>query len=142
MSRPGFSLIELLVAMVVLAVGILALASTMGYTSRVQGLALARAEMASVAELQMEDFRSRASSRAPAARQAVLAPGGTLDTNATGYSATVNAGSGRQYRVRWRVQPGPVGLIDRLVTVRIMPMIPNRQSPTHLDFQTIIVIGE
>jgi prepilin-type N-terminal cleavage/methylation domain-containing protein len=142
MSRPGFSILELLVAMVLLSVGILALASTMAHTSRVVGIALSRAEVASVAELHMEDLRSRATSRAPAARQSVLAVGGALDVNAVDYTAIVNAGSGRQFRLRWQVQAGPVGFNDRLVTVRVMPVIPNRHSLTHLDFQTLIVVGE
>jgi prepilin-type N-terminal cleavage/methylation domain-containing protein len=142
LSRPGFSLIELLAAMVVLSVGILALASTMGHTTRVQGIALSRAEIASVAELHMEDLRSRASSKAPAARQTVLAMGGALDTDAAGYHVIVNAGSGRQFRVRWQVQAGPVGFDDRLVTVRVMPLVPNRHSLAQLDFQTLIVVGE
>jgi prepilin-type N-terminal cleavage/methylation domain-containing protein len=142
MSRPGFSVIEIVVSMALLSIGILALASTMGHTTRVQGISLSRAEISSVAELHMEDLRSRASSKAPAARQTVLAVGGALDSDASGYSTIVNAGSGREFRVRWQVQTGPVGFNDRLVTVRVMPAIPNRHSLTQLDFQTLIFVGE
>jgi prepilin-type N-terminal cleavage/methylation domain-containing protein len=140
MSRPGFSLVELLAAMVILSVGILALASTMVHTTRVQGMS--RTEIASVAELHMEDLRSRATSRAPVGRKAALAIGGGLDADVTNYHTTVNAGSRREFRVRWQVQAGPVGFDDRLVTVRVMPLVPNRHSLAQLDFQTLIVVGE
>jgi prepilin-type N-terminal cleavage/methylation domain-containing protein len=142
MSRPGFSLIELIIAMMVLSVGILALASTMGHTTRVQGIALSRAEIASVAELHMDDLRSRATSKAPAARQSVLAIGGDLASDHSGYNTVVKAGARTQFRVRWQVQNGPVGFNDRLVTLRVMPLIPNRHSLAQLDFQTLIFVGE
>jgi prepilin-type N-terminal cleavage/methylation domain-containing protein len=142
MNRDGFSLMEVIVAMVVLSVGILALAGIMGTTTRVQGISLNRVEMAAVAERQMEQLRFAASRGAPPAQQAQLAVGGSLTSSLAGYHATMNAGSGRTYLVRWQVQEGPVGFNDRAVTLRVIPSTAHLHQVARLDFQTILFLGE
>jgi len=59
MSKRGFSLISVLIAIVMLSIGILALARTTSAVVRANAKAATRTEAVSVARAYMEDVRSR-----------------------------------------------------------------------------------
>jgi prepilin-type N-terminal cleavage/methylation domain-containing protein len=142
--QSGFTIVELLFALLMLSVAILALASVMSQTRRMQGLALSRAEVTTVAETAFEGMRSSAAGAktAPACpgTNCALTLGGSLTSDVASKSDVTTSASGRQYRRRWLVQAGPEGSVQ--VTLRVLPLSSSRYELSQLDFNTIIFVGE
>lgn len=91
-SRTGFTLLEVMLALLVLTVGLLALAGTLGPTARMSGEGRARGRIAVVLESRLDRMRAQLLLAAPAC----VAPGsGTLrhpDGVVESWSATLRAG--------------------------------------------------
>lgn len=99
-SSSGFTLIEVLVAVVVLTVGILALASTSGMTTRMIGRGKMETRAARVASRRMEVLRLAASASVPRCNAPAFASGGPVFSQGVSESWVVSpAGKVRQLRV-------------------------------------------
>ena len=138
LRRGGFTVVELLVAMLVLAVAIVTMAGLMTQTRRMQGLAYSRAELTTLGESKLEELRAAAV--AVSTPPASLTAGGSLTADVAGKSDETTSASGRRYRRRWLVAAGPEGSVQ--VTLRVMPSRSSLHELSQLDFNTIILIGE
>lgn len=118
-SERGFSLVELMVAIMIFAVGILATAGLLGAGYRYQGKAQIETELTTLAEAKVEDLRAVAGTERSDTVQ--LVPGGSLTSDLSGYTDTTTL-AGRRYGRRWRVALGPAGV--RRVTVQVRRLDP------------------
>jgi prepilin-type N-terminal cleavage/methylation domain-containing protein len=115
----GFSLVELLVALVIFSFGVLAGVALLGAGHKWEGQAELETQLTVAAEMKMEELKAVAGTSL--SDTLALVPGGDLDTNATGYWDTVEL-DGRLFTRRWEVVQGPAG--TRQVTVRTQPLDP------------------
>jgi prepilin-type N-terminal cleavage/methylation domain-containing protein len=137
-SQQGFTLIELMIAIVVIVIGVLGVASTSVSMTRTQDLTAARVDMAALADNKFEQLRGFASAKAlVTADTSQLTPGGSLTVATAGYNDVV-VERGRSYSRRWLVAIGVGGTRD--VRIRITPQTGNR-PPAPKDFHTLIAIA-
>jgi prepilin-type N-terminal cleavage/methylation domain-containing protein len=134
--RDGFTVVEVLVALLVLSVAIIPMAGVMTQAARVQGQALSRAELTAMAESKFEEFRAAA----VLGPSAALTTGGSVTSDLANKTDQVTSASGRNYRRRWLVASGPEGSIT--VTLRVLPSVSSRHELSHLEFTTRIYMGE
>ncbi len=136
-SAAGFTLIELIMAVFVLTVGLLGVASVLvGIMSR-QVRTASRMEMTASAESKLEELR--AYSLLGASDTAQVTIGGSLTSSSdTNHSDVHMTPSGRQYSRRWLVAAGPAGA--RNVTVRIEPVEWRRSMLRRLDLDAILLV--
>ena len=137
-ARAGFGLIELMVAIIVLSVGMLGLASLMASALRRDRLTTSRSEVVSVAEAKFEELRAYSALHSSDALRARLNAGGSLTTNTTNYTDSLTALNGRDYYRRWTVANG-AAVGTRRVTLRVTPKTPLRYDTKSVDFTTLVV---
>ena len=135
-ARAGFTLIELIVATLLLAVGILAMASVMASISAQRQRVTSRIEMTTLAESKFEELRAR--SHAGNSDTVQLAVGGSLTTSLPDHADTVTAASGRPHVRRWTVEDGPAGA--RAVTLRLEPLNRSRFMLPGLEFEALVLV--
>jgi prepilin-type N-terminal cleavage/methylation domain-containing protein len=136
--QNGFTAVELMIALLVLSVAIIAMAGVMTQTRRMQGLALSRAELTAVAESKFEELRGAAAGAAAA--PASLTTGGSLTADTMNKFDETTSASGRHYRRRWQVSGAPEGSVH--VTLRVLPAQSSHHELSQLNFSTIIFVGE
>jgi prepilin-type N-terminal cleavage/methylation domain-containing protein len=134
--RSGFTLVEVVVAMLVGSVALLALAGVMASTANVQQSSESRMEYVALAESRLDRLRAAAAMRTADTMQ--LTVGGSLSSDVTNKSETVTSSRGRNYTVRWLVAPGLNGTRD--VTVRVAPVARNRAEVPFMDFRALMTI--
>jgi len=139
-SQEGFSLIEVMIAIVILTVGLLSLAQMMVVATNANALAGRMTASAALAKQQLELLKAAPFYTNPAnpsipAINPLLAPGGDpdLDSNVNGYFQLYNAdgqpvdpGTGALFVVRWQitliVEPkGVMPLAMLRIAVRCLP---------------------
>jgi prepilin-type N-terminal cleavage/methylation domain-containing protein len=99
-ARSGFTIIEVLVAVTILAVGVVALAGSSGAVTRMIGRGKIDTRAAQLATLQLETLRLSAYSTTPRCTAAALANGGPTTTDRVTLSWTVAvSGTGRDVTV-------------------------------------------
>ena len=135
-DRRGFSLPELMVAIMVLTVGLLGLAASMASMMRYQDLASNRAEMAGLGDSKLEQLRGAGSTRSSDTLQ--LAVGGSLTSAVASHADTITTLRGRVYFRRWLVAAGPSGTRD--VTMRVAPQLQDIRTPAKVDVSSIVII--
>lgn len=135
-QRAGFTIVEVVVALVVLTIGLLASASVMGSVTVRQMRSTSRIEMMTVADSKLEHLRIIAATRTADTLQ--LKVGGSITTPTGVYTEVATTPAGRQYRTQWAVTAGPVG--TRVVTLRVVPVSPTRGDLKSLDFTGILLI--
>jgi prepilin-type N-terminal cleavage/methylation domain-containing protein len=126
----GFTLIEVLVAMVILTVALVALAGLMAITLRMQ--MLGRNETAAVRLIQskIDEIVNINFSTTTTANV-----GGSLTSDATGYFDTpTNSG----FKRRWLVETITGETKVRRLTVRIIPTINDRRTNAQVEISTVI----
>ena len=97
-SRSGFTLVEVLVAVTLLSVGVVAMAGTAGTVTRMVGRGKVDTRAAQLATLKMDSLRARAYGTTP--RCTALVNGGPDAIEKVSLSWTVtNTGTGRAVRV-------------------------------------------
>ena len=109
-SDSGFSLVEVLVAIVVLAVGVIALAGSSAMVTRMIGRGKVETQVAQAAARRVEALRLTAYSTTPRCTAGAFASGGPVTTNGLTESWTVPpVGKVRnvQVNVTYRTARGP-----------------------------------
>lgn len=137
MTRRGFSLPELMLAIVVLAVGVLGLSGSMASMMRFQQLVANRSEMVALGDSKLDDLRGAATSQSSDTVQ--LAVGGSLTSATTLHCDTLTSSSGKVYYRRWLVAAGPTAS-TRDVQLRLVPQLDDRRTPSRVDLHTMIIL--
>lgn len=136
--REGFTVIELMVAVMILSVGLLGMGSVMGSSTRLQTLALSRTEMTTAAENKVEELRVFGKTPTTSPLRAAIAVGGSLTAPVLGYSDSTQALSGRWYYRRWEIQPGVAGTLQ--LRVRVTPSGAIRDVVKRLEVNTLLAV--
>jgi type IV pilus assembly protein PilV len=108
-ARAGFTVIEVLVAVMILSVGVLALASTAGFTGRQINDGANRGKAASLAQARFESIASRRASGC----NGIVAVGGTVSRDST------YRGIREQWTVTRPLNDGTVRVVDVLTLPRV-----------------------
>ena len=132
----GFTLVELTVALVILATGILAANTLVIGVARTQRRATTRAEMTEVGQSKLEELRAFATMGTADTVQLLV--GGSLTTSVTNHADTVTAGRSRPFILRWEVDGGTYDV--RGVTIRVVPLNPAKDDLQNMDFYTRVFI--
>lgn len=135
-ERAGFTLIELMMAIVMLAFGLLGMAGLMVSSTQVQHLSTSRSQMTTVAESKLEELRSYGMTAATDPLRVRLNVGGSLTTPVAGYADSAQAPGGRWYYRRWQVANDIAGM--RRVNVRVVPRADTRHTPRQLQFTSLV----
>jgi len=130
-SERGFTLIEAMIASVILTVGLVALAGLLAVTVRMHQLGRGsttsyRLAQGKLEELMKLNFNSAASIQ--------ITGSDSLGANVANY---FDAPAG--YTRRWLVQAGPGGNASlRLVTVRVIPLVADRRTAAEARITTVL----
>jgi prepilin-type N-terminal cleavage/methylation domain-containing protein len=135
-NRPGLSLVEVVVAMLVGSIGLVAMAGVMASTARMHQSSESRMEYLNVGEAKLDQLRSYGTLRTADTVQLVL--GGSLTSNMTNKSQQMTSARGRVFAVRWQVARGPNGTRD--VTLRVTPVVRNLNELPHMDLHALMSI--
>ncbi|MEN9791233.1 MAG: hypothetical protein RLZZ63_891 [Gemmatimonadota bacterium] len=135
-SRRGFTLIELIVALTVISVGLIATASTMGHLIRFQHSQTMRTEMTLLAKDKLDSLRFAGETGIGGGIQF----GGSLDlaTRVSGFSELVARPNGRSYWRLWEVTLAdvPVGTVG--ASVRVLPVGDMSAVPIDVRLSTLL----
>lgn len=131
----GFTLIEIIVAMFILSIGVLGMASILAGTSRRHERSVSHADLTAAAESKLEDLRS--ASALGSADTVELAEGGSLTTSEADHADSLRTPEARWILRRWTVEDGPGG--TRAVTVRVRPAEVARNDHNALDLSSLVV---
>lgn len=134
-TESGFTLIELMLAIIVLVVGLLGMARTMGSMIRYQDLSAVHADMTALGDHKIEQLRVAATYMTADTMQLVV--GGSL-TVPTAQHVDTLVERGRTFIRLWQVQAGPGGA--RQVNLRVRPLVDDARTPSQLDYTTLIQI--
>jgi prepilin-type N-terminal cleavage/methylation domain-containing protein len=134
-AESGFTLVEMMLAIIVLTVGLLGLASTMASMTRYQDLSAVHADMTALGDHKIEQLRVAATYMTADTMQLVV--GGSL-TVPTALHVDTLVERGRTFIRLWQVQDGPGG--TRQVALRVQPLVDDARTPSRLDFSTLIQI--
>ena len=135
-ATAGFTLVELNVALVILATGILAANTLVVGVARTQRRATIRAEMTEVGQSKLEELRAYATMGTADTVQMLV--GGSLTTSETNHADTVTGGRDRRFILRWEVDGGPYDI--REVTIRVVPLDGAPDDLRNIDFHTRVFI--
>jgi len=139
-DERGFTLVEVLIATVILTVGLVSMAELLAISLRMQMLgrndtAAIRLAQDKVDELMTANFDTALA----------IQIGGSLDDDVTNYNDTpaVNGFSTPGYKRRWTVaagpaDPGAVAADLRVLTVRVIPTTDDRRTSSPVELVTII----
>ena len=137
-ARRGFTIVELLLAIMLLSVGMLASAGILVSSARLQRMAGSRAELTSVGEAKLEELRSYGQTKSTDALRAKLAIGGSTTTSTTSYADTLTGINGTTYIRRWQISAGIAGA--RQVQLRVVPQDTPKYHLPYLDFTSTILL--
>jgi hypothetical protein len=125
----------MMLAIIVLTVGLLGMASTMASMTRYQDLSAVHADMTALGDHKIEQLRVAATYMTADTMQLVI--GGSL-TVPTALHVDTLVERGRTFIRLWQVQAGPGGA--RQVNLRVQPLVDDARTPSQLDFTTLIQI--
>lgn len=129
----GFTLVEIVIAILITSIGVLGLASIMAGTSRRHERAVSHGDLTAAAESKFEDLRGSAVDDPPG-----LAEGGSLTANTADHADSIRTSHGRWIRRRWQVEAGPAG--TRAVTVRAEPSTAARNDDQEIDLRSLVYV--
>lgn len=132
-EESGFTLVELMLAIIVLVVGVLGLAGSMVSMTRYQELGAAHADMTALGDHKIEQLRVAATYSTADTMQLVV--GGSVTVPSAQHVDTL-VERGRTYIRLWQVQAGPGG--TRQVLLRVRPLVDDVRTPARVDFSTLI----
>ena len=136
--RKGFSLVELVIALMMLTFGLLSLASAMASTIVGQRASASRTELAVLAESKLEELRGIGSTLPADPLRTKLAVGGSVTASTAGYVDTVTAADGRNYIRRWAITSGMAGA--RRVRIRVGPQTRQRNELKYENYTSLIAL--
>jgi prepilin-type N-terminal cleavage/methylation domain-containing protein len=140
LDSGGFTLLELMVAIIILSITVLGVAGVMVGTSEWQDRVDSNMELTTLAEGKLERLRVSARTlRHPDTLQ--LNVGGSLTSSTTYHADTVATLDGVTYLRRWSVANGPVTR-TRQVTLRVTPADTTGHTILSRDFTTIILLED
>jgi prepilin-type N-terminal cleavage/methylation domain-containing protein len=128
----GFTLVEVLIATVVLTIGLVAVAELMAITLRMQ--MMGKNETSAVRLAQSKIDQLVALNFDPGVSGAAVAVGGSLTADVAGYFDTAAPGFTR----RWQITAVAGYTNVRMLTVRIIPTINDRRTNAQIELATII----
>lgn len=134
--RSGFTLVELAVAMMLIAVALVGSAALTTTSLRYQRGASTRDEMVTLAESKIDELRSYQLAPSGTTSWTKLAAGGSLTSSVSGYSDDVTVPGGKTYRRRWEIVSSTAG--TRQVTVRIEPTFTDKYATTQVELRTLV----
>jgi prepilin-type N-terminal cleavage/methylation domain-containing protein len=137
-KRDGFTFPEMIVAMVVMTLGLLALAAYMAGSLKVNRLSATRSEMTALAEGKLEELRAYGQTPSNDTLRLRLVTGGSTSSSVAGYSDISTGVSGRQYYRRWQMSDGVAGA--RRAAIAVLPTNPQTFLIKRLDFSTQIAL--
>lgn len=129
--EAGFTLIEVLVATLVLTIGLLSMAQLLGISTVMHADARQASTATQLAQTKIDELLKLNLTTAAAVQITPVSPD-SLTTNVAGYFDTPQVGVTR----RWRVQAGPAAN-TRLLTVRVVNARA-RQYGAQIDLTTIL----
>lgn len=135
-QKAGFTVVEIVVAIMVLVGGMLVMASIMGSTAQLQRLTSSRAEITTLAEAKIEELRAYGMASATDPLRTKVALGGSITAPAVGYRDTVLNVRGKQYARAWAITEDVAK--TRRVTVRVRPVVDTKNDMKWSDFSTLI----
>jgi type IV pilus assembly protein PilV len=131
-SDRGFTLVEVVVAMLVFTVGIVALAQLMAVTMRMQ--AHGRNQTSAV-RLAQDKFDQLMSLNFDTSAEVQITGSDSLSANVENYFDTDVTG----YTRRWLIEAGPDANPDlRQITIRVIPDVQDRRNFTPYELMSII----
>ena len=136
--RRGFTVVELLLAIMLLSVGMLASAGILVSSNRLQRLAGSRSELTAMGEAKLEELRSYGQTAATDPLRAQLALGGSTTVTTTAYADSVTGLNGVTDLRRWQVLAGVAGA--REVHLRVEPKGHPRYHLASLDFTSTVLL--
>lgn len=127
-NERGFTLVEVLVALVIATIGLVSLAQLMAITLRMQMLgrnetAAIRMAQSKIDQLVAVNFTN-----------ATVAVGGSLTSNVTNYNDTPESG----YLRRWQISAISGETRIRSLTVKVIPTRVDRRTNAEVQLTTII----
>jgi len=134
-NENGFTLVEVIVAMLVCVVGLIGMAQMLAVTLRMQQLGRNSTSAVRMAQEKIDELSSMSFTAGPQVQC-----GGSLATNTANYNDVplVN-GQSQPYRRRWLIQAGPDNDPQlRQVTVRIIPEVANRNTASQVELVSVI----
>ena len=139
-DERGFTLVEAMVSMVILTIGLVALAELLAVTMRLQQLGRNETSAVRLAEDLMDQLRSAYFGEVgtEVGIDPRIVVGGSLTANVANYNDTVPG-----YRRRWLVVAGPAsaaGAVPNLrqITVRVIPEVTDRRVASTYELVSII----
>jgi len=131
-NESGFTLVEVVVAMLVFTVGIVALAQLMAVTMQMQAHGRNQTSAVRLAQDRLDQLMSlNFDTSAPVQ----ITVGDSLSENVENYFDTDIAG----YTRRWMIEAGPDGDPDlRQITIRVIPDVQDRRTATPFELMSII----
>lgn len=135
-QRAGFTIVEIIVAIMILVIGLLGMAGIMASTTQLQQLTSSRAEITTLAETKLEELRSYGMTASTDALRANLAVGGSMTAPAAGYRDTVLNVRGKTYARAWEISQDVVG--TRRVSMRVSPVVDGKNDIKWLEFTSLI----
>jgi prepilin-type N-terminal cleavage/methylation domain-containing protein len=137
-ERTGFTLIELMMAIVMLSFGLLGMAGLMVSSTQVQQLSTTRSQMTLVAESKLEELRAYGMTSDTVLR-ARLNIGGSTVAPLAGYADSAQAPGGRWYYRRWHIvndiAPGM-----RRVNLRVVPQYDDKYVSRQVQFTSLLAL--
>lgn len=126
-SEGGFTLIEVMVAIVILTVGLLSLAQMMVLATNSNTLSGRMTSASALAKEQLERLKAAPFFTDPTSftRNPALADGGDIDSTVAGYvqyydvDGLPTTADNALYEVRWEIQTVPSGLPLQMVRIRV-----------------------
>src|SRR5687767_1123914 len=143
-NERGFTVIEVLIAMIILTVALVSMAELMAVTLRLQQLGRNQTSAVRLAQDKIDELMAQ--NWGGAVPSAQLAVGGSLTADVANHFDTppvVPGAASLNYRRRWTVADGPVdppvaaGKL-RVITVRVIPVVTDRRTYTPTDLTTIV----
>jgi len=137
-DQRGFTLAEVIVAMLVCVVGLIGMASLLMVTLRMQQLGRNSTSEVRMAQEKIDELSSLSFTDAILGAQVQC--GGSLVTNVANHNDVPQVnGQNQPYRRRWLVGPGPDADPQlRMISVRLIPDNPDRNIATEYDLVTVI----
>ena len=138
-DRAGFTLVEILIAIIILAFAILGMGSVLMGTSKWQSRSESTMELTGAAEAKLDQLRDYAAAKSADTVQ--LLPGGSLTSNEENHADSLRTAEGKWVLRRWLVESGP-GTEARTVTLRVVPRdSADGHSAGARDFTTIVLMA-